>query len=60
MEICPKCFQTMNNSHGDTTSKTIWLDKQQQPILTMVCDVSEDSINKIADAVVQKLTERSE
>ena len=57
---CNNCgYDTMNNSHGVTTSKTAWIDKSQPLIQTRVCDVSEDSINRIADAVVQKLTERS-
>ena len=62
---CNNCgYDTMSNSHGVTTSKTIWINKQEPPVITRVCDISTDSINKIADviadAVVQKLMERGE
>ena len=58
---CNNCgYDTMSNSHGVTTSKTIWINKQEPPVMTKVCDISTDSINKIADAVVQKLMERGE
>lgn len=58
---CNNCgYDTVNYLHGVTTDKTMQTDQLQPPILTKVCDVSEDSINRIADAVVRKLEERNE
>lgn len=48
----------MNNTHTVTTSKTISINNQPKPIIQEVVQVSDDSINKIADAVVRKLTDR--
>ena len=54
---CNNCgYDTANNLHGVTTSKTIYVNEQQS-IQTRVCDISADSINKIADAVVKRLSE---
>ena len=50
----------MNNTHTVTTSKTININNQPKPIIQEVVQVSDDSINKIADAVVRKLTDRKE
>lgn len=57
---CNNCgYDTMNNTHTVTTSKTIDISNQPEPIIQEVVQVSDDSINKIADAVVKKIMERS-
>lgn len=45
---------TTNNTHTVTTSKTISINNQPKPVIQEVVQVSDDSINKIADAVVKK------
>ena len=56
---CYSCgYDTMNNTHTVTTSKTISINNQPEPIIQEVVQVSDDSINKIADAVVKKIMER--
>ena len=54
---CYHCgYDTKNNSHEITTNKTIRIDNQPKPIIQRnIVEVSDDSINKIADAVVRKL-----
>lgn len=58
---CNNCgYDTMNNTYTVTTSKTIDISNQPEPIIQKVVQVSDDSINKIADAVVRKLADRKE
>lgn len=54
---CNNCgYDTVEDRHSTYTSKTISIKNQPKPIIQLnVVNVSDDSINKIADAVVQKL-----
>lgn len=56
---CDNCgYDTIDNTRTVTTSKTISINNQPKPIIQKVVQVSDESIEKIADAVVRKLADR--